>query len=170
MGLQLYWTSLDQRFSFGEGGLSVPKIVQGSLVHDEFAIENNGYDGSSHGNVKGIPFTERLVCVNQWISPWRSGLSVVPQTARSLVGSKFPFSGFFRGVPNLDLRNAAQINSAVRSWNRFVVDHKLEVSIVFFSREIKPFTIVNQDTVFNSPMLLNVLEARFFLLLELFGR
>ena len=78
VGLQLYWTSLDQGFSFGEGCLSVPEIVQGSLVHDEFAVENNGYDGASHGNVKGIPFTQGLVCVNQWISPRRSGLSIVP--------------------------------------------------------------------------------------------
>ena len=81
----------------------------------------------------------------------------------------FPFS-FVKGVPYLDLRDAAQVNSAVRSWHGLIVEHEFEVSIVFFSREIEPLSVVDQDTALNLPVLLDVFEARFFLLFEFLGR
>jgi hypothetical protein len=52
MSLQLYGPTFDQGFSFRDGCLSVPEIVQGGLVNYEFVIEDDSNEGAFHGNVK----------------------------------------------------------------------------------------------------------------------
>ena len=56
-------------------------------------------------------------------------------------------------VPDLDLRQATQINSAVGHRNRFVLDQKFNVAKFFVGCGVRSVTIVDQFTVLNFPIL-----------------
>ena len=60
---------------------------------------------------------------------------------------------FFRVVPDLDLRRAAQVDAAVGLGHGLVVDHQLEVAVLLLRRQIRAESIVDQFAILNAPVL-----------------
>ena len=56
------------------------------------------------------------------------------------------------GIPNLNLRAAAQIDAAVAVFFDLPIDVQLEVAVVFVGAKILAFAVENDHAVFDAPM------------------
>ena len=159
VGLQLDRPAGDEGLALVLGSFAIPKVGEGRFVHHELAIELNRYDLADHLNVKGIPLAERFVSKHERIAARGAGGAVVPKTARTLVSADLPFAAFLGGVPNLHLRHAAQVNTAVGLGDRLVIHVQLKVAIVFHGAEVQALAIIDENTVFHGSVLFDVFKA-----------
>src|SRR6478609_1303984 len=66
-----------------------------------------------------------------------------------------PRPPLIRRVPNLHLRTAAQINSAVSFRRNFPIHPQLNVAVVFFADETLSLAVKFKNAVLRAPMLLH---------------
>ena len=65
-----------------------------------------------------------------------------------------------RRVPDLHLRDPAQIDAAVTVGQRFVIHHQLKVAVVFIAGEIQALAVVDQFTLGHAPVGVDVFRSR----------
>jgi len=122
--------------------LSDPRIFPFWQNPHQLIIQENRGVILGLNDSKGVPLTKRSVSQHHRV--FASGTwTVVPKTTGSLVGIDVPFATLFGVIPDLDLRVAAQVNSAVSLCYGFVVDQEFDVSIILIGREVHPMTIVD---------------------------
>lgn len=146
----------------------VEVVLQWRFIDDEFVVEVNGDDVTNHLNLHAVPFAEGLIGENQGIFT-RTAFFVVPKSSGAFVGTVFPFPSFFGGVPDLDLRNGAEVDAAVGLCDGLVLQKEDEVFVVLIGGEVESLSVVHEFVAFNAPMIVDVSEAFLFLGRELIG-
>jgi len=127
MGLKLNGPFCNKRLSLICRSTTVPVIDQRAVIHHEFLIQFNRHPVTDHFYIKLVPFTKWFIGMNQRISPWDTRGAIIPQPPRPFGSTIFPFPPFLGGVPYLNLRDAPQVNAAVRFGDGFVIKPKFKV-------------------------------------------
>jgi hypothetical protein len=79
-------------------------------------------------------------------------LLVIPEGAGAFGGAEF-FDGFVVGVPDLNLRNTAEVNAAIAVFVYFPIDPHFEIPIILRCGEKEAgVAIANENAVFDAPM------------------
>ena len=137
-------------------------VLQWRFIDNKFVIEVNSDDVTNHLDLHAVPFAEGLVGENQRIFTW-TAFFVVPKSSGAFVSTEFPFPPFFGGVPDLDLRNGAEVDAAVGLCDGLVLQKEDKVFVVLIGGEVESFSVVHEFVAFNAPMLVDVSEAFLFL-------
>ncbi len=144
-----------------EWPLGVPIVFQHRIVDHQFAIQVNGRARADLTDEEPIPFAKRLVGQYQRILTWVVG-RIVPKPTGSFVGADREL--FLLGViPDLHLRRTAQIDAAVSLRYGLVFDNQLDVAVIFLGGQKRAEPIIDQFTVFDTPVLEGVLGVGRFL-------
>src|SRR4051812_18686653 len=98
------------------------------MVDDERVVQVDGRAGSDLEDPEVIPLAKRLVGPGERVPAGGAG-AVVEQAAGALAGPAVPLAALAGGVPDLDLRGAAEVDAAVSLGDRLVVDPQLDVAI-----------------------------------------
>lgn len=146
----------------------VKVVLQWRFIDDKFVIEVHGDDITNHLDLHAVPLAEGFVGENQGVFT-RAAFFVVPKSSGAFVGTVFPFSPFFGRVPDLDLRNGAEVDAAVGLCDGLVLQKEDEVFVVLIGGEVEPMSIVHKFVSFDAPMLVDVSEAFLFLGREFIG-
>ena len=163
MGLELNRSLVPERVR------AIPEVFHFGMIHHQLIIQENRGVILGLNDSKGVPLTKRSVSQHHRVFAGGT-LTVVPKPTGSLVGIDVPFAALFGVIPDLNLRVAAQVNSAVSLRYGFVVDHEFDVSIILIGREVHPMTIVDQLAFIHTPVLADILQILLSLCLPiLFG-
>ena len=137
-------------------GLAVrEEVLQHGILHDDFAIEGDRGAFADHFDVEGVPLTdglihelERILTFDAFVVPEAAGAVLLAQRERFLV--------FFGEVPDLHLRDAAQVDTAVAQRQHFVIHHELKVAVVLVGGEVEAFAVVHELAVLDFPVRVDV--------------
>src|SRR6185369_1625754 len=99
-----------------------------------------------HQNAKAVPFANRFVSQLEWAT---GILLVVVKTAGALT---FGVGSFVRWIPNLNLRSAAQINSAVALFRNLPIDIHFKIAVILGRRETAALAVENDFAILDLPM------------------
>ena len=102
-------------------------------------------------NTQLIPLSNRFVSIHQRI-PAGTLLGIVPKPARTFVRTVLPFASFFTRIPDLNLRGAAHVNTAVRVGIETKIDKEFHIPIIFLRAQIRPMAIIVNHPIFDLPM------------------
>ena len=109
-----------------------------------------------------IPLTKRFVRQDKRIFA-RGALAVVPKPAASKIAT-VDKAICSRAVPNLNLRIPLQIDSAVGSFHRFIVDHQFVIGVVAIGYQVGALAVVDQFIALDTPVLRCFLQPLVLLL------
>ena len=134
------------------------EIFQHRVIHDLLTVEDDGDAFANHPDVKPIPLAKRPVHFFRGVFA-EGAFAVVPQPPGALVLAK-PTRIALRRVPDLHLRDPAQIDAAVTVGQRFVIHHQLKVAVIFIAGEIQALAVVDQFTLGHAPVGVDVFRSR----------
>lgn len=121
------------------------------MIHDERAVQMDRRLVADLQDAESVPLTERFVGALERILARRAG-TVVPQSARPLVGALGPFAALFRRVPDLHLRVATKVDPAVGPGDGPVLDEQLDVAVVALGRGEGALAVVDELSVLDPPV------------------
>lgn len=125
MGLQLNWSGC------GKWALFVEVVIELGLIDCQLVVQVDCDFISNQFDNEGVPFADGLVRMDEWLASG-SAFRVVPESGGSFFGPVPPAASGLGGVPKLNLRNAAQVDSAVGLGIELELKAKFEVRVVFF--------------------------------------
>ena len=152
---------LDRAF-FEDRVFAIKVVFHDSGIHDLFSVEVDGHLAAYHDDTHAVPLPEGFV---HFLGRILTGcaLAVVPEPAGSLIGTMFPLASFFGGVPDLNLGHTAEVNTAIGLGHGLVFKHELEVAVIFVGCQIESVAVVDELTIFNAPVFVDVFTRFFFL-------
>lgn len=140
-------------FAVGEvaGFFVGEEVFEDGVFHDDFAIEGDGDAFADHFDVEGVPLADGFV--DELEGVFAFGIFVVPKAAGAEgLAEGDGFFVFLSEVPDLDLGDAAEVDTAVAEGEHFVVDPEFEVAVIFFGGEVEAFAVVDEFAVFDGPV------------------
>jgi len=137
----------------GRGSRLVPIVLHCRGSNDELIVHPHRSSATQLQDTKTVPLPERPVSMDRGPIARRVG-AVVVETAGTLfrMARVTMFATLFRRVPDLHLRRATQIDTAVRLGDRLVFETKIHIPIPTRRRGVGSFAIVHQLPILNCPM------------------
>ena len=131
------------------------EVLEHRVVDHGLAVEDDGDTFTDHPDFKLVPLAKGLVHFLVRVFAG-SALAVIPEATRTFGPTETLRVGLGR-IPNLHLRDAAEIHPAVSCGQCLVFDPKLEVAVILVGREIEPLAIIDQLSVLRTPMGVDVI-------------
>jgi hypothetical protein len=110
---------------------------------------------ADHLDVEAVPLAEGLVHELGGFLP--SSFLLFQRPPEALVNAPSLNFVLLRVVPDLHLRDAAQVDAAVAERQHLVIDHQLEVAVVFVGGEVQAFAVVDELAVLHLPVRVDVI-------------
>ena len=139
------------RAAGGQGRLTVVVVLHDRVVHGLLAVEPDAHARAGHDDPQGVPFAGGLVGQHERVLAGVA-LGVVPERAGAQLGAVL-VGLLIRGVPDLDLGRAAQVDARVALGGHVVFQDELEVAVFLVRRGVGAGAWVEDLAVLDGPVL-----------------